>query len=332
MPATTPSTTPAPLVSIGIPTYNRAASLRRAVASALHQTHARVEVVIADNGSTDATPEASHDLAAADGRVRVLRQPVNRGPIANFNAVLADLRGDYAMLLADDDWLDLDYVERCLAELRAHRDHALVGGIPRYYDGDRAVREGQDLTLGEDDPAARVRRYLRQVDDNGIFYGLARRDVLQRAVPMPDVLGADWLLVSAVAFAGKVRMLGTTHVNRATGGTSRSIPHILTTIQTMGGLQARVPYVYTAATAFAQMAWASPAYASAGRTGRVRLALRAAPAAMRWKGSLWLLAGPALRALARRRRGRPLRPLYEWGERRGGAPVLPGPARPSDDP
>jgi glycosyltransferase involved in cell wall biosynthesis len=324
--AATPASLPAEsLVSIGIPTFNRASSLRRAAASALGQTHRELEVVISDNGSSDSTPRVCRELASADPRVRVLRQTMNRGPIANFNAVLEELRGQYGMLLADDDWLDADYVERCLAELRAAPDHALVGGVARYYDGDAVVREGVATNLQQQDSAARVRRYLRGVDDNGIFYGLARTDDLRRAAPMPDVLGADWLLVAGLAFAGKVRTLPETHVNRSLGGTSRSIPRILTTVRGRAALGARVPYVVTVGALFRDVAWRSSAYARNTPPRRVALAVRLAPAAMRWRGSLWLLCGPALLRLGRRPGARWLRAPLSWALERGGDPhALPG--------
>jgi hypothetical protein len=313
-----------PLVSIGIPTFDRAAGLRRAAASALAQTHRRLEIVISDNGSSDATPEVCHELAAADPRVRVVRQAVNRGPIANFNAVLEEMRGEYGMLLADDDWLDADYVEHCLAELRGSPDHALVGGVPRYYEGDAAVREGLGTNLQQEDPAARVWRYLRGVDDNGIFYGLARTADLRRAAPMPDVLGADWLLVAGLAFAGKVRTLPETHVNRSLGGTSRSIPRILTTVRGRAALGARAPYLVTVGAVFRDVGWRSAAYAREAPMRRVAIALCVAPAAMRWRGSLWLLCGPALLRLGRRPGARSLRTPLSWALERGGDPhVLP---------
>jgi glycosyl transferase family 2 len=311
----------APLVSIGIPTYNRADRLRRAVASALGQTHARLEIVISDNGSTDGTPEVCREIAAADPRVRVLRHPENRGPIANFNAVIDALGGEFAMLLADDDWLDPDYVERCLAELAARPDHALVGGLAQYHDASGPAHTGQEWTMEEGDRVTRVRRYLRRVDDNGVFYGLMRGDDLRRAAPMHDVLGSDWLLVAAVAFAGKVLTIETTHVNRSLGGASRSIPNILTTMRGAGPF-ARAPWVPTVAALFADAAWRSPAYAPAGPLGRVLVALRIAPAPMRWLGTLWLIGGPTALAVARRSRGGFLRGAVDRLVERGGDPRL----------
>jgi glycosyltransferase involved in cell wall biosynthesis len=59
------------LVSVVVPTYNRAAGCLRAVRSALTQTHADVEVIVIDDGSRDDTSEM---LAGLDERVRYVRQ------------------------------------------------------------------------------------------------------------------------------------------------------------------------------------------------------------------------------------------------------------------
>jgi hypothetical protein len=310
----------APLVSIGIPTFNRAAGLRRAAASALGQTHRHLELVISDNGSSDETPDVCARLAASDQRVRVIRHPANRGPIANFNAVIDAFRGEYAVLLADDDWLDADYVSRCLSVIRTSADHALVAGVPRYHLDGRAVREGDQTELLDDRPSTRMRRYLRRVDDNGIFYGLSRTEQLRRSAPMPDVLGADWLLVAGLAFAGKVRTLSETHVNRSLGGTSQSVPGILATVRPRFAPLSRAPHLVTVAALFRDIAWRSPAYSGLPTARRLLLAARVSPAAMRWRGTAWLVLGPSLLRLARRRRARRLRGPLARVVARGGDP------------
>ncbi len=68
-----------PLVSIGIPTYNRASVLRRAVESALTQDHTNLELVISDNASTDETEAVCQEFCERDNRVRYIRQKTNRG-------------------------------------------------------------------------------------------------------------------------------------------------------------------------------------------------------------------------------------------------------------
>ena len=116
--AGTESATVPPAVSIAIPTYNRVATLERAVRSALGQTHPGLEVVVSDNASTDGTNELLARLAAEDARLRTVRQEANHGMVANLNAALALARGEHVMLLSDDDWLAPDCVGVALEALR----------------------------------------------------------------------------------------------------------------------------------------------------------------------------------------------------------------------
>ena len=88
-------------ISVIIPTYNYARYLPEAIDSALGQTYAPVEVIVVDDGSTDATPDV---LAAYGDRIRVLRQ-TNQGVAVARNAGIAAARGEYlAFLDSDDIW------------------------------------------------------------------------------------------------------------------------------------------------------------------------------------------------------------------------------------
>ncbi len=104
-----------PIVSVIIPDYNARPWIRTAVGSVLDQTHPAVEVIVADDGSTDDTLGA---LTGFQGRVRSLRL-ANRGPAAARNAGLALARGEYIMFLDADDWILPEKVRRQLACLAA---------------------------------------------------------------------------------------------------------------------------------------------------------------------------------------------------------------------
>ncbi|MFB6165571.1 MAG: glycosyltransferase family 2 protein [Haloarculaceae archaeon] len=92
-----------PVVSVVIPTYNRADVLSRAVESALAQTLADVEVIVVDDASTDHTDEvlASFD----DDRLTTLVHDENRGGSAARNTGIDHATGEYvAFLDSDDEW------------------------------------------------------------------------------------------------------------------------------------------------------------------------------------------------------------------------------------
>jgi glycosyltransferase involved in cell wall biosynthesis len=105
-------------VSVIMPAYNAAGTIGRAVTSALRQTEPHLEVIIIDDASTDATVAITERLAMQDGRVRVLRQPINRGPAAARNRGLDCARGEWVALLDADD----EFVPHRVARLMALAD------------------------------------------------------------------------------------------------------------------------------------------------------------------------------------------------------------------
>lgn len=94
------------MISVIIPTYNRAGFLEQALASVLHQTVACGEILVVDDGSTDATSEiVSRISRAAQVPVRYLYQK-NKGASAARNKGIAEARYDFLCFLdSDDRWV-----------------------------------------------------------------------------------------------------------------------------------------------------------------------------------------------------------------------------------
>jgi glycosyltransferase involved in cell wall biosynthesis len=275
----------------------------RAADSVLAQTHGKLELVICDDGSEDETESFCLALCERDSRVRYLRSPTNRGLAANYNAVFAELQGEFAMLLSDDDWLESDYLASCVAELREHPDLALACGIAHYLRDGEAVREGVEMQLMENSPVRRVVHYLRDVDENGVLYGVMQRAVLLRAAPMRNVLANDWLLAAAIAAQGKVATIADTAINRELDGTSADFAKLTGTLG-LPAWQARVPHLVIAWELFKDVAWRAPVYRALRPLARTRLAVAGALATIRWRSLAWHLTMPTFATLGRRRRGR----------------------------
>ena len=91
-----------PLVSVIVPTYNRAYCLAATLDSALHQTHANVEVIVIDDGSTDDTATLIAKKYGAEPRVRYVQQ-ANAGVATARNHGLRIAQGDFVALLDSDD-------------------------------------------------------------------------------------------------------------------------------------------------------------------------------------------------------------------------------------
>jgi glycosyltransferase involved in cell wall biosynthesis len=108
-----------PLVSILVPTYNRARYLRDCIRSALQQGFGDFELVVADDGSTDETPELVESLR--DPRLRYLRLPRCGAPAAR-NAAVGAARGEFVFNLDSDDVLLVDTLEHYARAQRAWSD------------------------------------------------------------------------------------------------------------------------------------------------------------------------------------------------------------------
>lgn len=92
-------------VSVIIPVFNVEEHLERCLESVAGQTHTDLDIVLVDDGSTDASPRILKDFAQRDSRVRVISQP-NAGVSAARNAGLDAATGDLVAFVDADDWLE----------------------------------------------------------------------------------------------------------------------------------------------------------------------------------------------------------------------------------
>lgn len=124
-----------PLVSVVIPTYNRARTLGRAIRSVLDQTFKDLELIVVDDGSTDST--ACSVQRYQEPRLRYLRHAVNRNGSVARNSGIAASRGEYiAFLDSDDEWLPRKL------ELQLRRLGEVADDWAVCYTGFLRIREG----------------------------------------------------------------------------------------------------------------------------------------------------------------------------------------------
>ena len=146
---------PDPLVTIAIPTRDRPQLLAdRALASALAQTHERIEVIVVGDA---AGPETEAAVAAAgDARVRFvnLTQRFERGDGSHWltaatltrNLAYRQAKGHWLLDLDDDDALRPDAVERLLAHAREHRVEVAYGVLESH------LPDGSTMLVGSFPP------------------------------------------------------------------------------------------------------------------------------------------------------------------------------------
>jgi len=201
---------PAPDVSILIPTYDQRASIGAAIRSALAQTHASLEVVVADDCSSDGTFEAA--AAIRDPRCRVVRNERNLGRVGNYRHLLHDLaRGEWALVLdGDDELIDPEFLRAAMQSIRADASLVMVVGGMIDVSGEGDARtllptrrdaetvDGRDFFLGW--------RFDSVVPHLGTLYH--RRRAMAVGFYDRDILSADWLSLRKLALEGRVCLLG----------------------------------------------------------------------------------------------------------------------------
>lgn len=138
-----------PLVSIMLPCFNAAESIRMALASVSAQTVKDWECIALDDGSTDGTWDVLADIAKRDPRVRAERFVENRGRGAARQRILELATGKYLAFLDSDDWM---YPERLAAEARWLDTDARIGAVSAC----AAVTEGADRLIGLMKPKGRL--------------------------------------------------------------------------------------------------------------------------------------------------------------------------------
>lgn len=113
--------TPAPRFSVLLPTRGGGAMLDPCIRSVLGQGFDDVELVVADNANTDETG-AVLARYAGDARLRVVRHDHVLSVTDNWASALQDARGEYVLMIGDDDLLRSGYFETMQAELDRHGD------------------------------------------------------------------------------------------------------------------------------------------------------------------------------------------------------------------
>lgn len=192
-----------PLVTIGMPTFQKERHLRETLEAALAQDHDNLEILLVDNHSTDATPEICAEFVARDARVRFHRNRRNIGSRRNFNLAFELSQGEYFVWSRGHDVWDPRFISRGVALLEADPDAVLYHC--RCHEFDDA---GEDLgpvdetldTRGLDLPT-RVSMTWRSVLGPATL-GVIRSAAMDRTRLYDDIAGCDILFLVELAAQG----------------------------------------------------------------------------------------------------------------------------------
>ncbi len=197
-----------PLLSICIPTYNRASFIGATLESILSQLTSLTEIVIVDGGSTDGTAEVVGRYVEHDPRIRYVRKDSNSGVDRDMDASVRLAHGEYCWLVSSDDLILPGAIRRVLRECADKPDLLIVNAEIRDFDMRTLLRD-RILRINEDAQyrASDRERFFLAVGTYLSFMGgvVIRRQLwLQRV--REDLYGTEFIHLGVILERGIERV------------------------------------------------------------------------------------------------------------------------------
>lgn len=313
-----------PLVSVSIITYNQVHLIRSCIDSALAQDYPNMEVIVADDGSTDGTAEVVKTIAGEHpDRVFAILSPVNQGVTANSNRALGPCRGKYIAFLAGDDVFLPGKIRKQVTWMEADDRRVLCGHYVEVWNEVASKSEGIFHTGEAGESGIGCRRIIRY----GVGSAFLGSCIMIRRSAAPASgfdtripLASDWkFVVDVVGEAGvwgtipEVLSLYRRHGGNVTAGRRAEI--VNDTIRSLYLIETERPWLQAEVVPIRRLyeyAWNKELFLKADRGADRRsvamAVLRPPPGVPRWKALALLVAmcigGSRLRDVLKAREGR----------------------------
>jgi glycosyltransferase involved in cell wall biosynthesis len=215
-----------------MPVYNAQRFLREVIDSILSQTYTDFELIISDNGSTDATEVICREYAARDARVKYFpNDKTNHGPGWNYNRTEALSSGEFFKWCAADDLLAPTLLEKCVAALDSDPGAVMAWPQTRVIDENSKPIRDNTFTLATDQesPAARFGSLINvKHKRHGAFeiFSLIRLKALRSFPRKGSYARADSVVLARLTLFGRFHLVNEyLFLNRDhTGRSVRSLP------------------------------------------------------------------------------------------------------------
>jgi len=225
-----------PLVSIGIPTYNRPQGLHRALESIIKQTYQNLEIIVSDNcsaetGTATETEMIVQEFMATDERIQYFRQEKNIGLFYNKKFLFEVSRGEYFTWLCDDDERSPEYIEACLEEFQkpdVSSKLLLVNTFSELIDPvqGKVLAVDQGCTTVDLPVNQRYQNYIssiykEQAAVGDLIYGVIKREALRKAMAsQPNLISWDHIFLAQLTLDGEFYTIPKKLMRSAPGGIS----------------------------------------------------------------------------------------------------------------
>ena len=198
-----------PTVDVNLFVRNGAATIGAAIESVLAQTWPALTLTVIDNASSDATVAIVQRYMQDVPAIRLRRARVDAGLTANCARAFAHGEADFVLPKTADDLLAPEFVARVMDVMLAHPDCAMCHAGAAVFVDDGTLREVYPAThrlhaIGAD-PVARAQHVMARYTSAPSFWGIYRRDAVERLAPFRCNAGWDHAVLAELALYGEIR-------------------------------------------------------------------------------------------------------------------------------
>ncbi len=201
-----------PHVDVNMIVYNSVATVGAALESVLRQTWPAISLTVFDNASTDGTLDLIQSYAARHPQIRIRRSRCNGGNGINIQRAFWSGDAEYVMLKTGDDLIAPNFIETMMGVLLKHPGCAMCHAAGLVFTGTDEVQycypQEHCLDATDPDPVERARHVMWHYTSAPSFWGVYRRDAVDRMSMIRYRSGSDHAMLAELALYGEIR-----HVN-----------------------------------------------------------------------------------------------------------------------
>lgn len=193
------------LVSVVMSTYNGSLHVAEQIESIIHQTYSNLEIILADDASTDNTFDILRSYAEKDKRIIAYQRKENVMYNINFSEACSKATGAYIAISDQDDVWELDKIEKQLNKIKEHPKNVLVHCISARFEERsqphlRSIKK-MNFFCGNDIKRFYLANYV--LGHAMIF----RKSLLNAALPFPPNVYYDWWLAAFACTLGNIEFV-----------------------------------------------------------------------------------------------------------------------------
>ncbi len=176
-----------PLITVGVPYHNTEAYIGACIESILAQKYENIEIILADDHSTDASAQIAHSYQVKDNRIKCITS-VEPGPSAVRNSILGGATGEYLLFVDSDDTVEPDMIDRMIDVALSCDADLVMCAYNACSAGRSGLREVRGLKPGIYDGGARLHKlFLTEGRNYNHMWGKLFRCSVFTDVQFPQV-------------------------------------------------------------------------------------------------------------------------------------------------